>query len=226
LRPSCKICKRKTDKVYREENLEKVKKIDLEYRKKHRKEANKRANKWYNDNRDYAIKYRRIHYKENWNQYKKNRARWNSEHPEFMKEYFKDYHRIRKSKDPNYAIRCSIRNRFKSAIFGGKEFTEYFEHLADCKMDFVKKWLESNFEPGFTWGNHGLIWHIDHITPVSYYDLTDKDQLLFCFHWSNIRPCTKEENLKKSNKIIPELIEEYKIKALLFHLKSSVPPIE
>ena len=43
LRPSCKICKQKTDKVYREKNLEKVKKIDLEYRKKHRKEANKRA---------------------------------------------------------------------------------------------------------------------------------------------------------------------------------------
>ena len=29
-----------------------------------------------------------------------------------------------------------------------------------------------------------------------------------CFHWSNMHPLEKTENMKKSNKIIPELIDK------------------
>ncbi len=225
-RPNCKTCKSETDSIYRKNNLEKIKKINNEYAKEHKEEANKRAKKWYIENKDYAIKYRRKHYNENKEQYKINRKAWNLDHPEFLKTYFKDYHTIRKSKDPNYTIRCSLRTRFTSALVIGNEFNKYFEFLSGCKMDYMRKWLEINFEDGFTWENHGKVWHIDHIIPVSFYDLTNEENLLKCFNWSNVRPCTVNENLKKSNKIEKDIIAKYQIKALFFELKSSVPKNE
>ena len=47
-----------------------------------------------------------------------------------------------------------------------------------------------------TWDNHGQ-WHIDHIKPCAKFDLTDKDQQKACFHYTNLQPLWKEDNLSK-----------------------------
>jgi hypothetical protein len=52
-----------------------------------------------------------------------------------------------------------------------------------------------------SWSNHGTIWEIDHIKPVSSFDLTDEDQQKQCFHYTNLQPLTKKENRTKSNKL-------------------------
>ena len=42
--------------------------------------------------------------------------------------------------------------------------------------------------------------HIDHIKPVSKFDLSNKEELLKCCNWKNLQLLTPEENLKKSNR--------------------------
>jgi len=44
-------------------------------------------------------------------------------------------------------------------------------------------------------------WVIDHIIPISSFDRMSKDALRECWHWTNLRPLTTRENLKKSAKI-------------------------
>ena len=47
--------------------------------------------------------------------------------------------------------------------------------------------------------NYGK-WHIDHIKPVTRFDLTKPNELEKCFHYSNLQPMWAEENIKKGNK--------------------------
>jgi hypothetical protein len=42
-------------------------------------------------------------------------------------------------------------------------------------------------------------WHIDHIRPVSSFDLSDPAQVQECFHFSNLQPLWAIDNIKKSD---------------------------
>lgn len=42
---------------------------------------------------------------------------------------------------------------------------------------------------------------LDHVIPVSLFDLTNPNEIKLAFHWTNIQPLVKKENLEKYNKI-------------------------
>jgi hypothetical protein len=71
--------------------------------------------------------------------------------------------------------------------------------LTGCSINFLKKYIEHQFEDGMTWENHG-IWHIDHIYPISKFNLLEEDQQRKCFHYKNLQPLWKPENLEKGSK--------------------------
>ena len=81
------------------------------------------------------------------------------------------------------------------------------ESFGTTKEGLVK-WLESKFEKGMTWDNHGTAWHIDHIIPVAWY--RDKGILDECNHYTNLQPMFASDNLAKSAKVPsvhqPELV--------------------
>ena len=52
-----------------------------------------------------------------------------------------------------------------------------------------------------TWNNHGLYgWHIDHIKPVSKFNLLDLEEQRRAFHYTNLQPLWALDNIRKSNK--------------------------
>ena len=51
------------------------------------------------------------------------------------------------------------------------------------------------------WKNYGSHWHIDHIIPVTAFDLENPEHVSRCFHFSNLRPLPARENLRKGNRI-------------------------
>jgi hypothetical protein len=44
-------------------------------------------------------------------------------------------------------------------------------------------------------------WHIDHIKPLSKFNLQDRNEFLKANHYTNLQPLWAEENISKGNKI-------------------------
>lgn len=77
--------------------------------------------------------------------------------------------------------------------------------LLGCSFSELKCRIEAWFRPGMSWSNWGSAWEIDHIQPVSTFDLRAPDQQRQCFHYSNLQPLFVDENSRKRN-YVPEFI--------------------
>lgn len=83
---------------------------------------------------------------------------------------------------------------------GGKKAFKTVE-LLGCSVVELRVHLESLFSSGMSWDNYGQPgWEIDHIRPVSSFDLTDKEQQKKCFHFSNLQPLWGIDNNHKHKK--------------------------
>jgi hypothetical protein len=60
------------------------------------------------------------------------------------------------------------------------------------------------------------MWEVDHVIPLSMFDLTVVSQYNLACHWSNLRPMTKKENKEKSDKIDSLIIYNHITKILEF----------
>lgn len=76
-----------------------------------------------------------------------------------------------------------------------------------CNITFLTQFLECQFKDGMTWDNHGEIWHLDHIMPISHFDLLNIEEQKMAFHYSNLQPLYKEENLIKKDSIYPQILQ-------------------
>lgn len=99
-----------------------------------------------------------------------------------------------------------IRHQFRQAV--KKAYTaqnikcpDNYVHFLGCSFEEFKTWLESHFESGMTWKNHGE-WEYDHIYPCASVDLFWESEALKCFNYKNIVPRWKEDHARKSNEDI------------------------
>ena len=70
-----------------------------------------------------------------------------------------------------------------------------------CTRNEFMRHIESKFTNGMHWNNYGTCWHLDHIVPVSHFDLSDPYQAKMVNHWTNLQPLEAKKNIEKSNKI-------------------------
>ncbi len=109
--------------------------------------------------------------------------------------------RIRWKNNLDYRIKGKLRNHVNRMIRmarqkkSGRRTTMFL----GVSMAIAKQKIESRFRDGMTWENHGELWEIDHIVPLSYFDLANEYQLLMANHISNLQPLLKKENRKKSD---------------------------
>lgn len=174
-------------KVYVETNKDKIK-----LRKKAYVEANKDKIKL-----QQKLKYAK--YKDNYNVKQKI---YNEVNKDKIKVYKNDYDLKRRKTDPNYKLRKSLRSRLYKAIEGKYKAGSAVRDLG-CTIEEFKVYLESKFQPGMSWDNWTTDgWHIDHIKPLSSFDLSDRNQLLEACHYTNLQPLWAKDNLSKNDNII------------------------
>lgn len=176
----------------------------IEYRRRNGKEINtcKKCEQIYN--KQYRINNRgknslkekeyRENNKDKYTERRKDKAHKNHRNQLLNKRY---------KNDPRYKISVNIRSRIKNGI---KSITRLkcnnkTKELLCCDFIFAKQHIEKQFRDGMTWENHGVVWHIDHIIPISYFDLSDLTEQKLAFHYGNLRPLFAKDNLFKQSKV-------------------------
>ena len=174
----------------------------LDYQKKHyiknREEIRAKQNEYKKKNRQKILDYKKRNRDENKEEIKKYRKQWKEENKEKVKKDRKRY-REEYMKNPVNKLANSIRGRIKRAITCEYKSGTWREYLG-CSVEDCKKYLENKFEAGMTWKNHGE-WHIDHIKPISSFDLSNKDEIKKAFNYTNLQPLWAIDNLRKGNKV-------------------------
>jgi hypothetical protein len=73
-----------------------------------------------------------------------------------------------------------------------------------CSIEHLKLHLELFWDEGMNWENYGHKrgqWSIDHIKPLSRFDLTDRDQFLEANHYLNLQPLWHSDNVRKGKSL-------------------------
>jgi hypothetical protein len=99
-------------------------------------------------------------------------------------------------------VTFNFSRRMRKSLNGIKE-SKSWETLVNYSLDDLKLHLEKQFTNGMSWENYGE-WHIDHILPISSFNIQDYNDEYFqkCWSLENLQPMWAVENIKKSNKII------------------------
>jgi hypothetical protein len=114
--------------------------------------------------------------------------------------------RIRRRTDKSYAIGVNLRARVGQALrtypaTQSASVTAWIRDLLGCTISELITYLQSKFLPGMSWENYGRKgWHIDHIRPLSSFDLTDVEQRLVAFHHRNLQPLWAGDNMRKGGR--------------------------
>jgi len=112
-----------------------------------------------------------------------------------------EYERNKRHNNVQFKMSRNLRRRIRKIMEGKVKNVSAIRDLG-CTMEEFKLHLESKFKPGMTWKNYGFYgWHIDHIIPLSNFDLTNKEEMKRACHYTNLQPLWAQENLSKSNKI-------------------------
>lgn len=140
---------------------------------------------------------------------KEKMVKYRMDHADEKKEYRKQHKvetnskdRIRYKTDSSYKVMRVLRARIRKALkFYSVKKTQKSISLLGCDIRFYKKHIEKYFQSDMNWNNHGYVWHIDHIVPISFFDLEDESEQKIAFHYGNTQPMYKEENIKKYDSI-------------------------
>jgi hypothetical protein len=96
------------------------------------------------------------------------------------------------------AVRARVHGVLKKR--GAAKSQRTYEYVG-CSPQQLADSLEARFEPGMAWDNYGTAWHVDHIIPVSVYDLTDPAQQRQAFHYTNLQPLWASANMAKGDTV-------------------------
>jgi len=115
------------------------------------------------------------------------------------------YQKRRLQNDVLFKMERNLRARLNKAVKRNYKSGSAVNDLG-CSVVKLKMHLQLKFHRDtrgkheyMTWDNYGK-WHIDHVKPLSSFDLTSREQLLIACNFTNLQPLWKKDNLIKSDK--------------------------
>jgi len=161
---------------------------DKKYRNKNIEKLYENHKKWYEENKD------------KWKEYIKDYREKNADK---IREIKRTYEKTRKHNDPIY----KLINNFRTAIYqvlkesNVQKNGHYFEILKYSPDELITH-LEEQFTGEMSWDNYG-IWHVDHIRPISSFNIQEigDESFMECWSLKNLQPLWGDENIRKSNKM-------------------------
>jgi hypothetical protein len=180
----CKSCENAKNKKYREENKEKFSMARKKYYANNIDKIRDEKKKYVAKTKDKKVAYDKQYRLENKEKIKTAKKNWEKS----------------KKDDPIFKIKKNLRRRLHHALKGNLKADKTFS-LIGCFPNELKLYLEKQFSGDMCWENYGSVWHVDHINPCDNFDFSNPDEQKVCFHFSNLRPLYKHDNVSKKYNI-------------------------
>jgi hypothetical protein len=166
----------------------------LKNRERRRESCNENNRKWRLENKE-RLKLERTNNKEKKKEYDK---QYNLKNQSRRRESNKQYRILNRDKknliartylanNLNAKLAHSLRRRLRTALKKRRKCGSAVRDLG-CSIEYFKHYIAGKFIPGMTWENYGSVWHLDHIIPLSSFDLADRTQFLKAVHYTNLQP--------------------------------------
>ena len=182
-------------KEYKKRNKEKI----AEYNRKNAQAIKRYRKKYYEDKKENLLKSSRDNYQNNKEVILARNRKYKEKNRDAIRKKQKEYKRQRLINDKSFYFVEVARRRMLNALNGVAEKSARTVELLGCTGDFAVAYLESKFLPGMNWKNRKE-WHIDHIKPLSIFDLTNPEEQCKAFHYTNLQPLWAIDNRRKAAK--------------------------
>lgn len=106
------------------------------------------------------------------------------------------YQKRKRETDPQFKLAHTLRVRMRSLLVGKIKHGSAVKDLGCSILELVQH-LEAQFRPPMSWANHGTVWEIDHIKPLSTFNLENREEFLEACHYTNLQPLPCKENRSK-----------------------------
>jgi hypothetical protein len=123
-----------------------------------------------------------------------------------QKIYYENKIKEKLKTDYVYKFKHNVRGLITGSFKRGKnkyKKNSKTEIILGCTIDEFRIYIQNKFTEGMTLDNHGQ-WHLDHIIPISIAE-TEEDVIKLC-HYTNFQPLWAADNIRKSNKIITDVV--------------------
>lgn len=158
--------------------------------------AQARRKRYYISNREYIREKNKEYYLNN----RERLCEKQREYGQKNKVYIHARLRERRATQITFKLKVMIRNRVNDVLKKKLRTGSATKDLG-CTFNELKLYLESKFKPGMTWKNWTYRgWHIDHIKPLSSFDLKNRKEFLKAVHYTNLQPLWAYENWHKAAK--------------------------
>lgn len=181
--------KQRAIEIARNERVKAQRDADPEFKEK----LNKKTRDWQANKRRTDPAFREKHIA--------NVRKWHSENKDRQNAYKRKLNAERRKSDVPFKIKSALYSRLRVALKGGRSASAV--RMLGCSIEHFRLHIEARFHSGMSWANWGRgcggarEWHLDHIKPLSGFDLTDSAQLAEACHYTNIQPLWASENRSK-----------------------------
>jgi hypothetical protein len=176
---------------------DKIVRNNRRYKRKNKMRLRRKARKYYWEHRKEVLRKARIWRNKNKKKVAKRNKKYQSKNKKKIRIKQLKYEAERRKIDVQFKLAKNLRNRLQHALKRNKKVGSAVKDLG-CTLGFLKRFLEKQFYGNMTWDNYGTIWHIDHIIPLTKFDLTDRKQLLKAINYKNLQPLLVKDHRKKT----------------------------
>lgn len=149
-------------------------------------------------NKEDKAKYQRKYRKLNKDKVRATKAKYYINNKNIIIKKSREYEKKELKTNIQLRLRKNLRCRLYQILRNNYKCGSAVNDLG-CSIDDFKKYIESKFLIGMSWDNYGE-WHLDHIKPLSKFDLENRDEFLIACHYTNYQPLWAKDNIRKGNR--------------------------